>query len=1837
MSKVTHRFILDSDSDSKSEIEIGIEIKSQSDGDYDSDERSVTQQEDMEGRKGSQLHGDSGTEEDSIDVEFSDVESEQIRNVLETEENPGSRKNWKKGTGGAEEEEERFRSHVMTKADALRFRKRLRISAACISEIQMTVRNRFLMDIHDYHDQYLENDEDLELGLLDFDTEDAAKAPTAVRTQLRWEIISEAFSYETTRDTIEELIREDQAEQKRRSRLPSNVSGTPALGSNPNSKYLKQPDTAGDEELGFGNGVASPPRTSDLPVQMPGSPGVRVSESENDAEFRSTRKKKRIAPQVLRDSDFSDSSDYGSDANGVFGEYDVDANADARASQAAAFRAQVLQTALHIQSSDLQSLIDRLKQFPGEKPPAMSDDTWKNQFVVYGTRLVKGRGVLPNFADLVKHDREQLAKLVGQVVDTVSSSRLSRNVQEAVRSLWKGVDPRIHLLAVHTVLMECSESKDYRIFQSHATRNVPTPKIDPPGSTAVSASNSKLDIEATPVEEVEEGGETDESDNDSIVNGFVDDSELEERSERTVEAWDALRLASEEGLFGPRRQALYTNSSTVTPVGPGVPVKIAYRKRGTPREATIASGEMRRDSQLPVQTPAPFILNLPSEGIDKRIPYVIIDSDDSDDGDDGNCGGDGDDGEREEEAEDVVDDANDDSDDDDFRPVLRKTWTSAGSTYLSGNDSDVEVISSNSNARKRGISELGRAQEQTVQPALKLLKLAGNRGAAAAALEASRETREEEEDILPRPVKGKRITRRTLDDSENDATGSDVSSYEEDLELGAEEESDSGGLGAVATRSTSRTRSNPRIGDGHLIKAIPGRFPSAPLFWFPNLLSATSLTSEEKSQLSADGFRPFAPDVVALRAHELPRGPHCDALDRFLLKLSGPEDVVGVASIVPRCNLDFDNTRAPFLSSYSMRGIASESAPSHRMVHKNFAGTLERKTIRFVRSPNIPASVWKHRFFRKEMAFQTQRLCSGGKQRRPKRQSDAENSYRIKIEEKFKEHEKRVREAESKSDLETRNQLKALVDIFGDMSEECFRGAALPHSVASKLYNHQLDGIRFLFQNLCIKTEHGCILAHAMGLGKTIQIAVFCCLFTNLYRRTQFKDSKRASLALDRDPAYFVVVPASTVENWSRELTRWCRTFFSAAGAVGKLPSVVDFRNLPTRDRLQAVRMWAQQSGGFLICTYALYRQMFNKEGEPDVTGQLIVKHADLVVLDEGHQLKNQDSKNRLTLATIKTSRKVILTGYPLQNKIDEYWTMIDFVAPTMLGSYGDFSARFGKSITFGMQQRSGAPARRDAVKKLRFLQTLLYATVQRRDQSVFQSSELQMPSKTEFLCRLYLSKLQASMYSMIAAGAAADSAEDASSRSKLLPLHGTLLLVSIHPVYALVRMKHVAAQQPQLQRGKADKRNADDAADSDEDNVSVVETRELPWLASFFNSIKDHLLDLENGQKASLQELWSAVDERTHKFAVGSRFEEYNFDEDLLGLYKIQCALSIVRQAKVSKDKVLIFSQYHHSLEVIADALVELGWRRGTEFVVCTGSTPSTERDKIVTSFNSDSKMRVFLGTVKAMGIGVNLQAANRVVLLDLSHNPMYDNQAMCRAYRIGQKKACFVYMFVAKGTTDEYTTNRHAMKRLMTDAVVDHKHNKSTFEEYKTEKISSIDSRYILGDEKQEKMSPERIQDAQRLVSRDRFMESLWGDLKDKVCEISDYDSLLCDEQLEDIQESEQQEVAQQYDEMVGAIPIRPAPSVLASMQAMSQMPHPAVSEHQRASAAAQYAAMAAAAAGGRLAAAAPPRPLAGGVAHHAVSHREIAPVNRMATAPFPGFGGLPPPPGPSPVRRA
>lgn len=130
----------------------------------------------------------------------------------------------------------------------------------------------------------------------------------------------------------------------------------------------------------------------------------------------------------------------------------------------------------------------------------------------------------------------------------------------------------------------------------------------------------------------------------------------------------------------------------------------------------------------------------------------------------------------------------------------------------------------------------------------------------------------------------------------------------------------------------------------------------------------------------------------------------------------------------------------------------------------------------------------------------------------------------------------------------------------------------------------------------------------------------------------------------------------------------------------------------------------------------------------------------------------------------------------------------------------------------------------------------------------------------------------------------------------------------------------------------------------------------------------------------------------------------------------KMMLLMDILKECSLIGDKVLLFSQSLLSLDLIENFLShdeEYPWKHGQSYFRMDGSTAPDVRKKWCAYFNNkkNTDMRLFLISTKAGGLGINLVAANRVIIFDASWNPAHDVQSIFRVYRFGQEKPVYIY----------------------------------------------------------------------------------------------------------------------------------------------------------------------------------------------------------------------------------
>lgn len=620
----------------------------------------------------------------------------------------------------------------------------------------------------------------------------------------------------------------------------------------------------------------------------------------------------------------------------------------------------------------------------------------------------------------------------------------------------------------------------------------------------------------------------------------------------------------------------------------------------------------------------------------------------------------------------------------------------------------------------------------------------------------------------------------------------------------------------------------------------------------------------------------------------------------------------------------------------------------------------------------------------------------------------------------------------------------------------------LAPQLARAVKPHQIGGIRFLYDNLIESLDRyktssgfGCILAHSMGLGKTLQVISFI------------------DILLKNTEAHTVlaIVPVNTLQNWLTEFNLWLppqealSPDTDPAIFTGRLFKVhiLNDEHKTTVARAKVVEEWLKD-GGVLLMGYEMYRLLSMKKSfvmgkkrkskkpvgpiiidldEEDRQQELMknIEKAiarpgpDVVICDEGHRIKNYHASTSQALKNIRSRRRVVLTGYPLQNNLIEYWCMVDFVRPDFLGTRQEFSNMFERPILNGQCVDSTPQDVRLMRYRSHVLYSLLEGFVQRRGHDVLR---YQLPHKEEHVILVRLTSIQRALYT------------EFMNRFREAGNSGWL---GLNPLKAFCVCCKIW-NHPDVLYEALQKENQANDQDLDLDDITNNPRCSAP--AGLKAKVADSTNSKGNGNN-NLPPLNPSQD-RSNQVIT------YEWAKDIMTKYqtgvlensaKMLLLFCLIDESVKRRDKILVFSQSLSTLSLIEDFLTQRpmpadvcpsdsqnhNWIRNVNYYRLDGSTSATERERLINQFNDPENTTtwVFLLSTRAGCLGVNLIGANRVVVFDASWNPCHDAQAVCRVYRYGQKKPCYIYRLVCDFTLEKKIYDRQVSKQGMSDRVVD------------------------------------------------------------------------------------------------------------------------------------------------------------------------------------------------------
>ncbi|KAF9148498.1 hypothetical protein BG015_009767 [Linnemannia schmuckeri] len=524
-----------------------------------------------------------------------------------------------------------------------------------------------------------------------------------------------------------------------------------------------------------------------------------------------------------------------------------------------------------------------------------------------------------------------------------------------------------------------------------------------------------------------------------------------------------------------------------------------------------------------------------------------------------------------------------------------------------------------------------------------------------------------------------------------------------------------------------------------------------------------------------------------------------------------------------------------------------------------------------------------------------------------------------------------------------------------------------------QLKGYQLLGINWLA--LLWRKKLSGILADEMGLGKTAQVIAFLAhLFEN-----------------GEDGPFLVIVPTSTLSNWLREFEKFCPD----------LDVRCYYGSQPEREELRY--NFDQDS------TYDVIVTTYNIATSHDDRKFLNRRNFKGIILDEGHMVKNCTSARYKQLMSIKSPFRLLLTGTPLQNNLQELLSLLIFIMPKFFAEHEE-ALRTMFKIKSGVKSEKSTLLSKERIVRARHL--LAPFVLRRKKIHVLKD----LPRKVEHVIYCDLGPIQRALYDQIMKSSVLQTVLDESSdgelgvteldsmdgkvKAKAIPKKQSEALkkATASEVANVLMQMRKAADHPMLFR--------EQYKDATLKEMARVITQEIEFCDSNIDYIEEDMSVMTDFELHRLCQQYKSV----RKFALpGEPWMEAAKVKELQKL--------LPRLIHEEKSRILIFSQFTMVLDILEPIMKTMGYK----FLRLDGQTKVDERQPMIDSFNDDESYKIFLLSTKAGGFGINLTGANVVIMYDLDHNPHNDKQAEDRAHRVGQTKEVEVYKLIVRDTVEE------------------------------------------------------------------------------------------------------------------------------------------------------------------------------------------------------------------------
>uniref|UniRef100_A0A8C6YNZ3 Proliferation-associated SNF2-like protein n=1 Tax=Nothoprocta perdicaria TaxID=30464 RepID=A0A8C6YNZ3_NOTPE len=549
---------------------------------------------------------------------------------------------------------------------------------------------------------------------------------------------------------------------------------------------------------------------------------------------------------------------------------------------------------------------------------------------------------------------------------------------------------------------------------------------------------------------------------------------------------------------------------------------------------------------------------------------------------------------------------------------------------------------------------------------------------------------------------------------------------------------------------------------------------------------------------------------------------------------------------------------------------------------------------------------------------------------------------------------------------------------------------------------YQVEGMEWL--RMLWENGINGILADEMGLGKTIQ-----CIAT-------------IALMVERGvPGPFLVCgPLSTLPNWMSEFKRF----------TPEIPIML--YHGAQQERRKLVRKIHGRQGSLQIHPVVITSFEIAMR-DRNALQNCFWKY---LIVDEGHRIKNMNCRLIRELKRFNADNKLLLTGTPLQNNLAELWSLLNFLLPDVFDDLKSFESWFDiTSITETAEDIIAKEREQNILHMLHQVfpcslsMALIYEFILKNE--IWNSDDeiltpfllrrlksdvaLEVPPKREVVVYAPLAKKQETFYTAIV-----------NRTIRKLLGNNEEEVVELSPTGRPKRRSRKLVDYCEVHN---------DSPDDLEKLISKMQEeveRERP--------VVEVSIPMDSEVNLKLQNIMMLLRKCCNhpyliEYPLDPATQQFKVDEDLVkNSGKFLLLDRMLPELKKRGHKVLLFSQ----MTMMLDILMDYCYLRDFKFSRLDGSMSYSEREENMHQFNTDPEVFLFLVSTRAGGLGINLTAADTVIIYDSDWNPQSDLQAQDRCHRIGQTKPVVVYRLVTANTIDQKIVERAAAKRKLEKLII-------------------------------------------------------------------------------------------------------------------------------------------------------------------------------------------------------